>query len=698
MKAQELASATVPMSLHASTPAQSTGEGETHVRDRGVTLRVVILCLGLAVLLGYLIPIIDYKLFNTFLGATHLPPGAIGALLVLVLVVNPLLRLVSRQLAFSRNEALTVYITCLFSAVVPGHGAENLVVPVLIAPYYLATRENRWMDFLQPYLKPWLTPALDPHTGLYNKSVVEGWYVGLRPGEAIPWGAWLVPLVIWGTLIMAVYAMLACLSVILRAQWAEREALAFPLLRLPLTMTEDLDRSGPDRAPNHFFRNRLMWIGFGIAVFIQLQRGLHLYFPDVPNFPLELNLNQLFSDAPWNQIGWVALQIYPIVIGVTYLLTSEVAFSLWFFFWFMKLQLIGAYYLGFAPGALPDATNAFPGKVFQGFQTGGAYLAYVSIVLWTGREHFKHVLRRAFGRAGAGSGEGREALSYPVAFWGMVLAFSYLVGFSLLIGVRADVALALWVSYLVLAIGLTRVAVEGGMLFLLHDIMPLGAIARLLHAGPTTWLTNPGGIVPASFLQAGLVYHMRGFSMPSFVHGFKLAHDHKIAARPLLALITAVVTISLCMSLWMVVRLGYENGGLQLGSNWSHGHLALRPATFIDSVTKDNKGSPLVNWISLAVGAVLTQGMMLARSRFTGFPFHPIGYLMCLTFAAQMFWFPIFLGWLSKTLITRFGGVDTYRKMIPAFLGLALGDVTMILFWHLIDSWQGRTGHHLMPY
>jgi hypothetical protein len=62
-----------------------------------------------------------------------------------------------------------------------------------------------------------------------------------------------------------------------------------------------------------------------------------------------------------------------------------------------------------------------------------------------------------------------------------------------------------------------------------------------------------------------------------------------------------------------------------------------------------------------------------------------------------MFWFSIFLGWLCKGLIMRFGGIDTYRKVTPAFLGLVLGDVSMMLFWLAIDGWQGRTGHQLMP-
>jgi hypothetical protein len=34
---------------------------------------------------------------------------------------------------------------------------------------------------------------------------------------------------------------------------------------------------------------------------------------------------------------------------------------------------------------------------------------------------------------------------------------------------------------------------------------------------------------------------------------------------------------------------------------------------------------------------------------------------------------------------------------VPTFLGLTLGDVTMMLFWLCIDGSQGRTYHQLMP-
>ena len=666
-------------------------------REGGVTFRVVLLSLVLAVVLGYALPVIDYKFYNTFLGGSHLPPGAIGVLLLLVVVINPLLTLLRRKWALSRNEALTVYITCLFSSLVPGHGSENFIIPNLIAPFYFATRENAWLDFFAPYLKPWITPALNAN-GTINNTVTQGWYQGLPVGEAVPWGAWLVPMAFWMSFVLVSYVMFGCLSVMLRAQWAEREALAFPLLKLPLQMTEDLDKTDKFGFLGRFFGNPMMWCGFGIAVFIQMQRGLHLYFPDVPDFPLGIDTWPLFSEAPWNQVGWLPISIYPMVIGITYLLTSEISFSLWFFYLLMKFQYIAAYMAGYPQSVMPGA-DGFPDKLFTGNQMGGCYIAYVALILWTGREHFKHIALRAFRRVPAGAGEATEMMSYPMAFWGFMLSLALMIGATIFSGVRVDVSVALWISYLILGIGLARVAVEGGMLALQHATSPLGAIARLINTGPSGWMTLDNGASPASFFQAGMVNHMRGFIMPSFIHSFKLAHDHRIARRPLGALIVAVVLIAVVVSWITTVNLGYRaEGALTFGHTWWAKDGPKMAPYFLGSMSDVNtRGSAPASWFWLSFGALSTWGMMLMRSRFTWFPLHPIGYIMSLSYPSATFWFSIFLGWMFKSLISRFGGGDSYRKTIPLFLGLALGDVFMILFWLAIDGWQGRTGHLLLP-
>ena len=662
-------------------------------RESGVSARVVILCLALALVFGYVIPIIDVKLSNTFLGATHLPPGAIAVLLLLLLVVNPLLGLVARGLKFSRNETLVVYISCLFSCLVPGHGAENGFVANLIGPFYYATRENKWLEFLNPNLKAWFTPALAGGPG--GNAAVRNWYQGTTVGDFfVPWGAWLLPLLAWITLIAASYAMLACLSVMLRAQWGEREALAFPLLQLPLEMTEDVDK--PRAVP--FFGNGLMWLGFGLAVFIQLMRGLHVYYADVPDFPLELDLAPFFSETPWNQIGWTPLNLYPVAVGITYLLTSEISFSLWAFYWIIKFQYIAAYLAGAGPSVMPAMIGNTSHKIFTGMQVTGAYFAYTGFALWTAREHLRHIARRALGRDAATPDERTEALSYPVAFWGFWISLAICVGWCIAAGVAPAIALWMWLAYLVIAVGLSRVIAEGGLLFVQQGWVPLGAWAHLFGAGPNTLLST-SSLVPGSFVQAGLMTDLRGFIMPSFVQSFKMAHDRKIAARPLLALIAAVTLIGLVMGAVMNVRLGYQVGGLSLEWWFSKGapqENANNIAALAGGMA-GNRAPGASTWLWFGTGIFVTLSLLFLRARYTWFLLHPIGYLLSLSYAMNRLWFSIFLGWACKSLISRFAGPESVRSARPLFLGLALGDVVMMLFWLAVDALTGRTGHQLMP-
>ena len=681
-------------------PALAALNATSARRDGGVTPRAVITSLTLAALFGYLVPLLDFQIRNTKLGAGHLPIGAIGVLLGLLLIVNPLLGRVGKRLTLTRNEVLTVYISTLFSALVPGMGSESLFVSHVIAPFYYATRENGWLSFLGPHLKPWFSPALWPNGdyGPDQNAAVAGWFNSLAGtnGGSIPWSLWIVPLLAWGSLVFASYIMLGSLSVMLRAQWGEREALAFPLLRLPLEMTEQTDGQG--RADvRAFFGNSVMWCGFGLAVAIEGLNGLNFYFPDVPFVPLSFPLGALFTDAPWNQMAPIALIVWPIFAAITFLLSSEVALSLWLFLWIFQAQYIVAYYFGFPYGTLPPAVGHSGdgvARTFTAFQQVGAYIGYVAILGWTAREHLGHIAARALGRARAGDAEREEALSYPTAFWSFVLSFAFLTAWSCAAGLRLDVALALWILYLVTAIALSRAVVEGGVMFINQGWVPLGALAQLMGSGPGRWLAT-SSLVPGSFLQVTFFQDMRGFIMPSFLHGFKLAHDRRLEARKLWFLVMATTLISMGVGLWAKVRMGYQVGGLSLHP-WFATVAARYPAENIQTLLRGGDASAS-NWFWLGVGGAATLLMTTMRARFAWFPLHPLGYLLALTAPTQRAWFSFFLGWICKVTVTRFGGHDAYRKLVPAALGIILGEVSMMLFWLLIDGWQGRGSHSLLP-
>ncbi len=665
----------------------------------GVTPRAVLLSLGLAAWFGYLVPVIDLQVRNTKLGAGHLPIGAIAVLLFLLLVVNPLLKLASARLALTRNEVLVVYISCLFSTLLPGMGSESFYVAHSIGSFYYATPENKWLSFLEPYLKPWFSAAIW-ESGSYSegsKAAISDWYLGTG-GQNIPWGAWLVPMAAWSSLVLASYAMLGCLSVMLRAQWGQYEALSFPLLRVPQELVADADAHGRPLV-RRFFSNRLMWAGFSGVFLLNFVNGLNFYFPDVPVIPLGFPLGRLFTEAPWNQMAPMAMQVWPIFVAITFLLTTEMSFSLWAGLWLVQFQYVAAYFLGFPYGNLPPAlghSGDGVARTFTAFQQVGGYLAYSGLLLWTARGHLGHIFKRAFGKAKAGETEGREALPYPLAFWGFVGSFAFIIGWSCLAGMRIDVAIALWILYLVTAIVLSRAVIEGGVMFINQGWVPLGSLAQLFGAGTAGQWMNAASIVPGTFLQVSFFQDMRAFIMPSFLHSFKLAHDRNIAARRLAVLIAATIFVAMGVGLWAKVRMGYVAGGLTLHA-WFSIIAPQYPAQNAQTLLRGVEGGDLNNWFWLGVGGGLTALMVTARSRFAWFPLHPLGYLLALTAPTQRAWFSFFLGWLLKATITRFGGHDAYRQCVPIALGVILGESCAFVFWLLIDFWQGRAGHTFLP-
>ena len=79
--------------------------------------------------------------------------------------------------------------------------------------------------------------------------------------------AWLWPTLWWTAFVLALSLIMICLNVIVRKQWTEHEKLAYPIIQLPLAITEGGGTS-------QFFQNRLLWIGFGAAALLDIMNGL----------------------------------------------------------------------------------------------------------------------------------------------------------------------------------------------------------------------------------------------------------------------------------------------------------------------------------------------------------------------------------------------------------------------------------------
>ncbi|MBU0609066.1 MAG: hypothetical protein KKI08_14365, partial [Armatimonadetes bacterium] len=152
--------------------------------------------------------------------------------LVIVVLVNTILRLISRTMALSRGELLLIYSMLIVCGGLVGIGFTHFIPAMVTAPFYYGTPDQPWTELLQPYVpqSEWFAPR--------DEFVIKYAFEGMPPTRAVPWQPWLKPLAVWSLLGLLMAWCTVCISVLLRRQWVENERLIFPLNYVPLAMTD----------------------------------------------------------------------------------------------------------------------------------------------------------------------------------------------------------------------------------------------------------------------------------------------------------------------------------------------------------------------------------------------------------------------------------------------------------------------------
>jgi uncharacterized membrane protein len=86
------------------------------------------------------------------------------------------------------------------------------------------------------------------------------------------------------------------------------------------------------------------------------------------------------------------------------------------------------------------------------------------------------------------------------------------------------------------------------------------------------------------------------------------------------------------------------------------------------------------------LGALFTLFLGAMRSRFTWWVWHPVGYATCSSWSMGKLWACLFVAWLAKGIITRYGGAKAYQKALPFFVGLVLGDFVVGSLWGIFGA------------
>ncbi len=255
-----------------------------------MTVRAFFIGIALVILQTAITPYNDYYLQGTDIAGNHFPLGAVFTLILLTLLINPILKKLLPKTVLSASELIVIWVMMSVSAAIPSKGMIGFLLPYLAAPVYFATSENEWAETLHTHFPEWLI--------VWDKHAVTNFYEG---ESVVPWLFWIKPLIVWSIFIILLYCVTICVSIIVRKQWVERERFIFPLVTVPVEM---VNHSLGNTKLTGIFKNRYIWIGFGIAAAFHLLNGLHEYIPSLPSIPNRYDLYKPFTERPWIVMGW----------------------------------------------------------------------------------------------------------------------------------------------------------------------------------------------------------------------------------------------------------------------------------------------------------------------------------------------------------------------------------------------------------
>lgn len=607
-----------------------------------------------------------------YISDSFLPIGALFVLLLLVLAINPLLLRIRPSCALRRGQLAIVLGMMLVASVLPGQGLLRLLPYMLASTCSRVSAEKRLADV---YEKVDLPSVMFPERLGYGAPVpASDRLLGeLLPGESIPWLPWLAPLLAWGGLLLFFGLMMAGLSLIVLPQWRHNERLSFPLLEVHNALIEPPEG---DSVLAAVFRCRSFWLGAGLVFVLYLLYGSNICFPEnVPAIPLSWDLGRCFTEEPLRYLpsNIYRARIYFLFVAIAFFMPARIGFSIWFTtIAYGVYVLVGRAYLPpFHWSTISD-------------QRSGAMLVLTGVILWLGRARWMQIGRALCPRPKGADGvrDRRAGLMFIAGMLGMLLWFVW-AGAQLL-WAAAFVLIGFMVCLLI-----TRLVAETGIPFMrIYDCDPVMFMSMVPAAS----------LAPASVFLSGvaLVFFQIGSrvnGMTMMTHALALEEGEQTPRREVRRawLLVSVLLVGLAVCGAAHLYFSYHHSVTLDGeqspiSPWGATGLN-RTHNLLLSWQRGMLPQPLYNRTAhIAFGAVLAGVLQWACTALPNWPLHPLGILMVHTFYGNEAWAGIFLGWLAKVLLVRYGGSRLYRAAKPFFIGLIVGEVCAAAFWCIVPT------------
>ncbi len=574
--------------------------------------------------------------------------------LLLLILLNLLLKRYLPGYVINQGELIAIYTMLTLGASISGRDMLQILIPVMAWPFWLATPENEWAQLFHQYLPRWLTVS--------DYGVLRDFFIGNSSFYNYHnLYAWLKPSLFWSSFIVVLGFVMICLNVIIRRQWTRNEKLSYPIIQLPMAITQD-------GGTTSFFKNKQLIIGFVCAAFLDILNGLHFLYPVVPNIPvsyLDYDLGKYFTSRPWNAIGSLRLPLYPFAVGLGFFLPLDLSFSIWFFYIFRKAQQV----LGSALGI-----NALPGFPYLNQQSTGSWIGLFFVAIWLSRNHLKMVVKHIFEKEHT---DIDEPIKYKTAILGIIFGMFLIVLFCYRAGMSFTIILLFFFIFFMLSIAITRMRAELGPPT--HELVNMNSGNVLVDILGTRIISaNNLSIFPLFWFFSGRGY--RSHLMPAQLESFKMAENARVNSRKLIYAMIISMAIGSLSAFWALLHLSFK---------WGMGNIPIGHDsgvyTMLQGRLNNPSGTDVPSVTFMFAGMAFTFLLMFMRTRFLWWQLHPAGYALSMNFGIDYIWSCLVISSLVKWLVLKYGGLKLHRKALMFFFGVILGEYCIGGFWSLMS-------------
>lgn len=588
------------------------------------------------------------------------------SLTLLLIVINIPLRRYLPRAAFTQKE-LVIFFSMQAVACAISSEWLDVINPYMYSYGLYAKVSPDYQTKVLPYISSWL--FFKNANGLHdfrNGGYGFMYFLGHL-------GIWWPKIFAWTLIVTVVCFAMLCINSLMRDEWTNREKLAFPIIQLPIAMTQE-------GGAGAFWKSRWMWGAFIVIAIIDLLNGFAFFHPSLPMINVRFlgDMSLWFPSPPWNQIGWTPIGLFPFIAAIGLFMPTDLLFSLIFFFFFRKAQQVIAASLGYEQGVFGGG-GLVPSPPYFSEQSWGAFIGLFVTAIWVSRGY----LRELWEEIRMKGTPDKRLVPQRFAFIGLLASMAALGFIGWAIGLPFYFVVGYEILFLIFSVALTRLRAQLGPPT--HEMAFMGPNQLLVDFHGTE------GVSSADVARTVTTFYFmnrihRTDPMPDQLEAIKMGENTHVNQRWMFFSVILATVLGSILGHLVRIYLGYR---------WTPTNTGGDTTGVITQLTGSARGPNYTAIAMVVAGFAFVMLLDFIRFRVPGFPFHPAGYALAMNFGVDYYWFGLLVVLIVKVLVQRYYGLKGYEKLRMVAFGLILGEFVIETLWSGYSMWTHTAAYSI---